>query len=299
MLSWQARLLELYFRLQHTFSPKKGMPDVLKERRELNGLGAMFKLPKGIQIVKELADGVPAEWVVPPGITAGRVVLYLHGGSYVSGGIDSHRSLVANIAIASKARVLIIDYRLAPEHPHPAAVEDALTAYKWLISSNVDPHHMTVAGDSAGGGLALALLVSLRDGNVPLPAACVCLSPLTDMAFTGESWTGNTAVDLVLYPHKELEFARMYLGGIVPQTPLASPLYADLKGLPPLLVQVGSDELLLSDSTRLVERAQQAGVNAGLDKWEKMQHVWQFAASFIPEGRRAIDRIGKFIDRWA
>jgi acetyl esterase/lipase len=121
---------------------------------------------------------------------------------------------------------------------------------------------------------------------------------LTDLAFTGESWKSKAAVDLVLYAHKELEFARMYLGGIEPQTPLASPLYADLKGLPPLLVQVGTSELLLSDSTRFVDRAQKAGVNAVLDEWEKMQHVWQFAASFIPEGRRAIDGIGEFIGRW-
>jgi len=299
MLSWQGRLLELYFRLQHTFSSKTAKIDIGKERAELEGLGAMFKLPKGIKYIKELADGVPAEWLIPPGISTNRVVLYLHGGSYISGSINSHRSLVANIAVASKARVLIIDYRLAPEHPHPAAVEDATTAYKWLIGNHIDPHHIAIAGDSAGGGLALALLISLRDGNIPLPAACVCLSPWTDLAFTGESWESRAAVDLVIYAYKELEFARLYLGGIEPQTPLASPLYADLKGLPPLLVQVGSNERLLSDSTRLVDRAQQAGVNAILDEWEKMQHVWQFAASFLPEGRRAIDRLGEFIDRWA
>jgi phosphinothricin tripeptide acetyl hydrolase len=298
MLSWQVRLLELYFRLQHAFAPKSGETDVRKERAELDGLGAMFKLPKGIQTVKELADGVPAEWLIPPVVADGRVVLYLHGGSYVAGSINSHRSLAANIAVAAKARVLIIDYRLAPEHPHPAAVGDAVTAYKWLINNQVDPRHLAVAGDSAGGGLALALLISLRDGKIPLPAACVCLSPWTDLAFTGETWKSKAAVDLIIYAYKELEFAGMYLGGLDPKTPLASPLYADLKGLPPLLVQVGTDEVLLSDSTRLVDRAKQAGVNAVIDEWEKMQHVWQFAAGFIPEGRRAIARIGEFIDRW-
>jgi monoterpene epsilon-lactone hydrolase len=298
MLSWQVRLLELYFRLQHAFAPRAGEIDMRKERADLDGLGAMFKLPKGIQIVKELADGVPAEWLIPPGISPGRVVLYLHGGSYVAGSINSHRSLVANIAIAARARALIIDYRLAPEHPHPAAVEDAVTAYKWLIKGQADPRHLAVAGDSAGGGLALALLVSLRDRNVPLPAAGICLSPWTDLAFSGESWKSKAAVDLIIYAYKELEFAGMYLGGIDAKTPLASPLYADLKGLPPLLVQVGTYEVLLSDSTRLVDRAKEAGVNAVIDEWEKMQHVWQFAASFIPEGRRAIARIGEFIDRW-
>ena len=298
MLSWQVRLLELYFRLQHAFAPKAGETDVWKERAELDWQGSMFKVPRGIQIVKELADGVPAEWLIPPGISTDRVVLYLQGGSYICGSPNSHRSLAANIAIASKARALVIDYRLAPEHPHPAAVEDAVAAYKWLLSNKVDSKHLAVAGDSAGGGLSVALLVSLRDRNVPLPAACVCLSPWTDLAFSGESWKSKAAVDLVIYAYKELEFARMYLGGIDPKTPLASPLYADLKGLPPLLVQVGTNEVLLSDSRRLVDRAKEAGVNAVIDEWEKMQHVWQFAASFIPEGHRAITRIGEFIDRW-
>jgi len=297
-LSWQYRLLEIYFRLQHVFAPKAGKIDIRKERDELDGLGAMFRVPKGIKVVAVSAGGVPAEWLIPPGISTDRVVLYLHGGSYVAGSINSHRSLAANIAVASKACALIIDYRLAPEHPHPAAVEDGVTAYRWLISSHVDPRHLAVAGDSAGGGLTIALLLSLRDGNLPLPAAGVCLSPLTDLALTGESWKSKAKVDLILYAYKELEFARMYLGGIEPQAPLASPLYADLKGLPPLLVQVGTDETLLSDSRRLVDHARQAGVDAIIDEWEKMQHVWQFAASFVPESRRAVERIGKFIDKW-
>ncbi|MCX5993765.1 MAG: alpha/beta hydrolase [Chloroflexi bacterium] len=298
MLSWQVRLLELYFRLQHAFAPKRGEVDVDKERVELDKKGAIFKLPKGVKSVKELAGGVPAEWLIPPGVSNGRVVLYLHGGYYICGSPNSHRSLAANIAIASKARALVIDYRLAPEHPHPAAVEDAVAAYKWLINGRVDPKHLAVAGDSAGGGLAIALLVSLRDRNIPLPAACVCLSPWTDLAFTGETWQSKAKVDLIIYDYKGLAFAKIYLGGLDPKTPLASPLYADLKRLPPLLVQVGTDEVLLSDSTRLVDNAKQAGVNAVIDEWEKMQHVWQFAASFIPEGRRAIERIGEFIDRY-
>ena len=298
MLSWQVRLLELYFRIQHTFSSPAAQTDIRKERAYLEGLGSMFKPPRGVQIVKELANGVPAEWLVPPGISTARVVLYLHGGAYVAGSINSHRSIAANIAIAAKARAFIIDYRLAPEHPHPAAVEDAVAAYRWLIDNQVDPRHLTIAGDSAGGGLTLALLVSLRDGKIPLPAAGVCLSPWTDLAFTGETWNSKAAVDLIVFAVKEREFARLYLGGIEPRAPLASPLYADLKGLPPLLVQVGTNEVLLADSRRLVERAKEAGVKAVIEEWEKMQHVWQFAAGFIPEGRRAIAGIGEFIDRW-
>ena len=299
MLSWQVRLLELYFRIQHTFSNPAGQTDVRKERAYLEGLGSMFKLPKGIQVVKELANGVAAEWLIPPAVSPGRVVLYLHGGAYVAGSINSHRSIAANIAIAAKARAFIIDYRLAPEHPHPAAVEDAVAVYKWLLSNKVDSKHLAVVGDSAGGGLTLALLISLRDGKIPLPAVGICLSPWTDLAFSGESWKSKAAVDLIVFDIKEREFARLYLGGLDPKTPLASPLYADLKGLPPLLVQVGTNEVLLSECTQMVERAKQAGVNAVLDEWEKMQHVWQFAAGFIPEGRRAIARIGEFIDRYA
>jgi monoterpene epsilon-lactone hydrolase len=193
---------------------------------------------------------------------------------------------------------LIIDYRLAPEHPYPAAVDDAVAAYKWLIGGHVVPGRLAIDGDSAGGGLTLALLISLRDGNVPLPAAAVCLSPWTDLAFTGETWKSKAADDLVIYAYKERAFAPMYLGKMGPQEPLASPLYADLRGLPPLLVQVGTDEVLLSDSRDVVERAQKAGVNVVIDEWEKMQHVWQFAAGFIPEGRQAIERIGEFIDRY-
>jgi len=299
MLSLQARLLESYFRILRAFTPKSGEADLHKERIELDKLGAMFKLPKGIAVEKASAGGVPAEWLTPAGVSDKRVVLYLHGGSYTCGSCNSHRSMVSNIAIASKARALLLDYRLAPEHPHPAAVEDAVAAYKWLLEGGVDPKHIVIAGDSAGGGLAVALLVSLRDANIPMPAASICLSPWTDLAFSGETWKSKAKADLIIFDYKEHAFAKMYLGGLDAKTPLASPLYADLKGLPPMLIQVGLDEVLLADSTRLVERLKQAGVNATLEEWEKMQHVWQFTASFMPEARRAVQKIGGFIDKRA
>jgi acetyl esterase/lipase len=195
--------------------------------------------------------------------------------------------------------VLLLDYRLAPEHPHPAAVEDAVAAYKWLLDGRADPKRVFIAGDSAGGGLSVALLVSLRDAGITMPAACVLLSPWTDLAFTGETWQSKAKADLVIFDYKEHTFAKMYQGGLDPKTPLVSPLYADLKGLPPLLVQVGLDEVLLADSTRLAERARQAGVNVTLEEWPKMQHVWQFTAGFMPEARRAVEKIGGFIDKWA
>jgi len=295
MLSWQSRLLRLYFRAQRFFSRPGGEISVLKEREELEALAKSFKPLGKIACTPVSAGGVPAEWILPAGIAAGRVVLYLHGGSYIAGSVNSHRALAANIAAAAGARALVVDYRLAPEHPYPAALEDALAAYRWLLAGDNPADKIYIAGDSAGGGLAAALLLALRDAGDPSPAAAVCLSPLTDMAFTGESMKTKAKVDLILDGRKEIQFAPMYLGKTDPLAPLVSPLYADLRGLPPLLIQVGSDEILLSDSTRLAEKAKAAGVDVTLEVWEGMQHVWHFAASLLPEGRDAIRRIGEFI----
>lgn len=295
MLSWQFRLLRLYFRAQRFFSRPGGEISILKEREELEALAKSFKPLGKITCARMVAGDVPAEWILPAGITAERVLLYFHGGSYIAGSINSHRALAANIASAGGARALVVDYRLAPEHPYPAALEDALAAYRWLLANNIPGDKTYIAGDSAGGGLAVALLVALRDSGDPLPAAAVCISALTDMAFTGESIKTKADVDLILDCGKEIQFAQMYLGDTDPRAPLVSPLYADLRGLPPLLIQVGSDEILLSDSTRLAENARTAGVVVTLEVWEGMQHVWHFAASLIPEGRNAIRRIGEFI----
>jgi acetyl esterase/lipase len=294
-MSWQGRLLTWIFRMQHTFSRTDGEVDLVKERTELDKLGSMFRTSTTIHCEQEHAGGVPAEWITTPDSVAHRVVLYLHGGSFVSGSIKSHRSLAANIAHAAKARALVIDYRLAPEHPFPAALDDALAAYSWLSAHHAAPYRVTIAGDSAGGGLVVALLIKLRDLGMPMPAAAVCLSPMTDHTYSGETWKTNARADIVIYPKKEHVFTRMYLGGADPHDPLVSPHYADLAGLPPLLIQVGTHEVLLSDSRCLAQRARAAGVDVTLDEWEGMQHVWQFGARFIPEGREAIARIGGFI----
>ncbi len=296
-ISWQARLLKSIFRIQHTFSRSSGEVDLKKERAELEKLGSMFKPLTPIECVKEIANGVPVEWITTPDSQTQRVVFYIHGGSFVSGSINSHRSLAADIAHAARARSLIIDYRLAPEHPFPAVLEDAVAAYQWLIANHTAPQHITITGDSAGGGLTIALLVKLRDLGQPMPAAAVCLSPMTDHTYSGDTWGTNARTDIVIYPKKEREFTRMYLGGADPHEPLVSPHFAELKGLPPLLIQVGSHEVLLSDSRRLAEKARSVGVDVTLDEWEEMQHVWQFAASFIPESRKAIARIGEFIQQ--
>jgi monoterpene epsilon-lactone hydrolase len=297
MPSWQARVLKAYLRVQRLFSRPRDELDVQKERSELEALAGMFKPLSAIQCSPLVMSGVPAEWIVPSNLSTDRVLLYLHGGSYNAGSINSHRSLAANIAAAANARALIIDYRLAPEHPYPAAVDDATAAYEWLLDNGHAPGEIIIAGDSAGGGLALALLVHLRDKGKPLPALAICLSPWTDLAGAGESLQTRAKADIILDAGNLSKSAQAYLGGADPRAPLASPLYADLKGLPPLLIQVGSDEILLSDSTELAERAKGAGVNVTLEVWEPMQHDWHFAASFVPEGRQAIARIGEFVEQ--
>jgi monoterpene epsilon-lactone hydrolase len=239
--------------------------------------------------------GIPAEWVVAPDADAQCVILYLHGGGYVVGSIATHRGLAGRLSHAAAARVLLIDYRLAPEHPFPAAVEDATAAYRWLLGSGVNPARMVIAGDSAGGGLTVATLVALRDAGEPLPAAGVCQSPWVDLEGIGDSMTTKADVDPMVQRERLVQLAQCYLAGADPQTPLAAPLYADLHGLPPLLVQVGTAETLLDDATRLADRARAAGVEVSLEPWDDMIHVWQLFAPMLPEGQQAIERIGDFI----
>lgn len=242
-----------------------------------------------------VAGGVPGEWIVPPGAEESRVLLYLHGGGYVIGSVNTHRDMVSRIARAAQARALAIDYRLAPEHPFPAAVEDATAAYRWLLASGMPAERIVIAGDSAGGGLTLATLLALRDAGDLLPAAAVCISPWTDLAVTGESMDTKADVDPMIRKAEAIEGAKLYLAGADPKTPLASPLYADLSGLPHLLIQVGTHETLQDDSVRLAERARAAGVDVTLEQWEEMIHVWHFFAFILPEAQQAIDRIGQFV----
>ncbi|NOT56208.1 MAG: alpha/beta hydrolase [Deltaproteobacteria bacterium] len=241
------------------------------------------------------AGGVPAEWIAATGAADDRVILYVHGGGYVMGSIATHRELVARLSKASGARGLALDYRLAPEHPFPAAVDDALAAYRWLLSQNIKPSNIVVAGDSAGGGLAVATLLAIRDAKLPLPAAGVGISPWVDMEGLGESMTTRAKVDPVVQKQGLLGMAQLYLGGKDAKSPLAAPLHADLAGLPPLLIQVGDAETLLSDSTRLAEKAKKAGVKVELEVWPEMPHVWHLFAPFLPEGQQAIEKIGKYV----
>lgn len=241
------------------------------------------------------AGGVKAEWVSAPDVDAGRAVLYLHGGGYVLGSINTHRALAARLGRAARARVLVIDYRLAPEHPHPAAVEDSVAAYRWMLTQGLKPARIAVAGDSAGGGLTVATLVAIREAKLALPAAGACLSPWVDLEGIGESMTTKAEVDPIVQKAGLVQMAAAYLGGKDPRTPLAAPLYADLFGLPPLLIQVGTAETLLDDASRLAERARKAGVKVAYEPWEHMIHGWHLFAPMLDEGQQAIDRIGAFV----
>ena len=213
------------------------------------------------------------------------------------GSLSSHRQMIAHIARASASPVFSVAYRLAPENPFPAAVEDASAAYRWLVKKGFSPRRMAIAGDSAGGGLTLATLLTLRDAGDPLPSSGICISPWTDLTCSSDTYRTKSAADPIVNLEGSQEFAAMYLNGRDPKTPLASPLFADLAGLPPLLVQVGTEEALLNDSVALDRNARTAGVDCSLEIWEEMIHVWHLFAPILQKGREAVLRIGEYFHR--
>jgi acetyl esterase/lipase len=270
-------------------------PRLEQVRKEFEFLAAIVPPAPDVRSETVDAGGVPADWIESPGADASRALLYLHGGGYVIGSVNTHRDLASRIARAAGVRALSVEYRLAPENPHPAAVEDSTAAYRWLLARGLEPGRVVLAGDSAGGGLVIATLLALRDAGDPLPAAGVCLSPWVDLEGTGESVSTRAELDPLIDRDILVQMGQLYLGGLDPHTPLAAPLYADLAGLPPLLIQVGTAETLLDDAARLAEKANAAGVDVTLEPWEDMIHVWQIFAAQLPEARDAIDRIGDFI----
>ncbi len=264
-------------------------------REAFETMARVFPVPANVTSEPVDAGGVPGEWISVPESDPGRVIYYLHGGGYAIGSVNTHRELISRICRAAGARSLAVNYRLAPEHPFPAAIEDATGAYRWLLSQGADPARTVFAGDSAGGGLTAAALVALRDAGDPLPAAAVCLSPWTDMEVSGQSMISRAEVDPMIQRDEALKGAAAYLGGADPRDPLASPIHADLSSLPPMLIQVGTAETLLDDATRLADRARSDGVDVVLEAWDDMIHVWHFFAFMLPEGQQAIDRIGQFV----
>ncbi len=260
-----------------------------------NYVGHPVPLPENTHVEQVNVGGIPAEWISTSNADTERVLLYLHGGAYVLGSLKSHRDMVARLSAASGVRGLLIDYRLAPEHVFPAAIDDALTAYRWLLAQGTKPEHIVVGGDSAGGGLTLALLQTLRDKEVPMPAGAILFSPWTDLIGTVQSRTTHDAADPWISGQALSFVSGLYAGAEDVHNPLISPIYADLHGLPPLLIHVGNDEVLLDDSLQVAEHAKAANVSVEITVWEGMWHVFPAFAYVLPEGRQAMEQMGVFI----
>jgi acetyl esterase/lipase len=275
--------------------PAPATQDVTEARARFEKMGAFLGGAPDAKCEKVDVDGVPAEWVSARGVDAGRAVLYLHGGGYAIGSLNTHRRLAFDISAASGARVMLLDYRLAPEHPFPAAVDDAAKAWRWLLKQGLAPNKLAIAGDSAGGGLTIATLVNLRDQKLGLPACAVAISPWVDLEGVGTSMTARSAQDPMVQKAGLTWMADMYLGGKDARAPLAAPLHADLKGLPPILVQVGTAETLLDDATRIAERLHSAGCDVKLSVWPNMLHVFPLFAPILSEGRDGCLEIGQFM----
>jgi epsilon-lactone hydrolase len=290
MPSVQSHLFRVTARLASTYTDRQLAHSLDTLRRSaLRGP----RVPRGTEVEPVTADGVPCEWIRAAGQPPARVVLYLHGGGWVLGWGAMHRRMVAHLSALAGARCLAVDYRLAPEHPFPAALDDCVAAYRWLLKNGVAPERIAIAGDSAGGNLTVTTLLALRAAGEPLPAAAACLSPAADLSGSGRDL--STGHDIVLSHTTGQMMARSYLAGQDPRLPLISPVYADLGGLPPLLIQIGSDELLLEGAQRLADRARDAGVATTCEVWPGMWHVWHLMAPYLPEAQQALEHVGRFI----
>jgi epsilon-lactone hydrolase len=285
----------LRFRLRRETVDWSSHAAIVKFRQECEeGARRFGKIPAGIDVSPVTIDGIPAEWILPSGATRDRIIFFLHGGGYVSGSCADHRIHAAKLVKGTGLAALLFEYRLAPEHPYPAAIEDSLTAYQWLLGQGVSPSDIVFAGDSAGGGLALALLPAVRDRGMPLPAAAAVMSPWTDLMCTGESY--RTKANVCLSPEGTwTAFSKHYAADNDPCLPLISPLYGDLHGLPPILIHVGEDEILRDDSIRFAEKAKEAGVDVTLRVGEGMLHCYPVCAPLFPEATAAMEEICNFM----
>lgn len=300
MPSLKSRLLNFVLRNRHLlrFKLKKEAWDwntsIPRFRETCETAAKKSKLPEGIEVSPLKVEGLTAEWISPTGLKNDAAIFYVHGGGYVSGSCADHRAVVAKIVIGSGIRSLLFEYRLAPEHPYPAALEDSVAAYRWLLAQGVSPSRIVIAGESAGGGLCLATLLALRDQGVSLPKAAVALSPWTDLKLTGESYRTKTKVCLSP-PGMNTVCSKYYVGDHDPCLPYISPLYGDLQGLPPILIYVGDDETMRDDSVRFAEKAKAAGVDVTLKVEKGMVHCYPFFAPLFPEATKAMNEICAFI----
>jgi acetyl esterase/lipase len=271
--------------------------DYRQRRKDIDARGLQYGLKPDVTVEPVTANGVQAEWTSTPQADRNAALLYLHGGGYVIGSLDSHRHLVAEAGRAVGSWALALDYRLAPEHPFPAAVDEAIAGYRFLLARDYPPGRIAIAGDSAGGGLVVSAMVAIRDAGLPPPACGWCISPWVDMEAAGETMTTRGAVDPMVQRAGILDMARLYLNGADPHSPLAAPIYADLTGLAPLLIQVGASETLLDDALRLAKTTGAADVRVDLQIWPEMVHVWHLFHPELKAGLRAIEEGGSFVRR--
>lgn len=276
---------------------KRGELPLAERRAVMDKNTEVFPVPAGVRIEAVDLGGLKAEWMIPDGLSlsSSPVLIYFHGGAYVVGSPLSHRHVTGRLAIAAGACVLSVDYALAPEHPFPAAVVDGVKAYCWLLDHGHAASTIALGGDSAGGGLAAATLIAARDQGLPIPASAILISPWTDLTCDTETYLSRAAVDPMITPESIRGSAAVYLAGADARDPLASPNLADLTGLPPLLVHVGTDEVLLDDARIFVERAKAAGVDAHIEVWDRMFHVWHAFYQMLEEGEAAIEILGEFL----
>jgi monoterpene epsilon-lactone hydrolase len=278
-----------------------GTHGFLDRRAAFEKLMAQFPIPGGVTIRAIDTNGVPGKWVSPDNSNPAtgetrRVILYLHGGGFYSGSSDSHRALAATLAKDAQADVLLVDYRRMPEALYPAQIDDAVTSYEWLLKQGYNPSNISIAGESAGGNLVLELALRLRAAHRPLPSSMVAMSPIMDLTATGESTRTVASRDPLLTRAGLLDVTKVYMHGADPSSPDASPLFADLQGLPPLLLQVGSREILLDDSLRIARVAALDDVSVSVEVWPGMVHQWQLFPSVVPDARRALKDCATFID---
>jgi acetyl esterase/lipase len=293
-MSVKDREAVLAFLAQNAVTQPLGMAE---QRARLDGLAVFFPLHDGTEVEAAQINGVKGEWVRARRAHSDAALLYLHGGGYVMGSPASHRHLAAAISEMSMLSVFVPDYRLAPEHPFPAALEDAVAAYEGLLSSGLAADRVAIAGDSAGGGLTIATLAALRDRKIALPAAAAAISPWTDLSLGEASHRTRAARDPMVTAEDLGKMAADYLAGVDPKTPLASPHFADLTGLPPLLIQVGTEEVLYDDAVALASRAEAAGVEVSVEYWGGMMHVWHIFHPMLAEGRDAVAHLGAYLRR--
>ena len=295
MLSLRARLVR--FVIRQIFRRIDGDADIGKLRESWEKLAARSRAASDVRMKVVDVAGVECEWLVPSGCQEAPVLLYLHGGAYVGGSSATHRSMVSHIARASGMRALLPNYRLAPEHPFPAGLEDCVAVYRALLADGADPARLAIGGDSAGGGMTFAALLKLRDSGDRLPATAVLLSPWLDLTGTGESTRTRDAQDPMFDAKEMPKAAAYYAPHEMLSNPWISPLFADVHGLPPMLIQVGDHEILLSDSTRITDKIRAAGGDVTLQVWPDMWHVFQYSIGQMPEAKRAIDDIGTYLRR--